>query len=46
MSVNTFVENMINLNLPQVPLSRAFYFKVGGGLATHPLSCHPRRVFD
>ena len=45
MSVNTYVENMRNLHLPQVPLPRALYFKEGGGLATHPLSFHPQRVF-
>ena len=45
MLVNTYVQNMRNLHLPQVPLPRALYFKEGGGLATHPLSCHPQRVF-
>ena len=45
MSMNIYVENTRNLNLPQVPLPLALYFKEGGGLATHPLSCHPQRVF-
>ena len=45
MSVNTYVENMRNLRLPQVTLLCALYFKEGGGLATHSLSCHPQRVY-
>ena len=45
MKENTYVENIRALTLPQVPLPNAFYFKEGWGLATHPLSCHPYRVF-
>ena len=45
MPVNTFVENMRAPNLPQVLLASALYFKEGGGLAAHSLSCHPQRVF-
>ena len=45
MSVNTYVENMRNLHLPQVPLPRPLYFKEEGGLVAHPLSCHPHMVF-
>ena len=45
MKENTYVENMRALALPQVPLLSTFYFKEGGGLATHPPSCHPQRVF-
>ena len=44
MSVNTFVENMRNIHLPQVPLPYALYFKERGGLATNSLSCHPQRM--
>ena len=45
MKENTYVENMKALALPQVPLPSTLYFKELGGLATHPLSCHPQRVF-
>ena len=38
---NTCIENMRTIHLPQVILPRDLYFKEGGGLATHPLSCHP-----
>ena len=43
MKKNTYVENMRAPVLPQVPLPSAFYFKEGGSLAAHPLSCHPQR---
>ena len=49
MSVNTYVQNMRNLHLSQVPLPHALYFKEGGGgggLASYPLSYHPQRVFS
>ena len=39
---NTYVENMRDLALPQVPLPSALYFKERGSLAAHPLSCHPQ----
>ena len=45
MSMNTYVENMRTLPLSEVPLPHALSFKEGGGLATHPLSYHPQRVF-
>ena len=45
MEENTYVENMRALALPQVPLPSALYFKEGGSLAVHPLSCHPHGVF-
>ena len=45
MKENTYVENMRTPVLPHVPLPSAFYFKEGGGLASHPLSCHSQRVF-
>ena len=45
MKENTCIENMRAPALSQVPLSSAFYFKEGGSLAAHPLSCHPQGVF-
>ena len=45
MKENTYIENMRAPALPQVPLPSAFYFKEGGGLAAHPLSCHPQGLF-
>ena len=42
MEENTYVENMRAPALPQVPFPNVLYFKEGGSLATHPLSCHPR----
>ena len=42
MKENTFVENMRDPALPQVPLPSALYFREGGSLAAHPLSCHPQ----
>ena len=32
-------------SLPQIQSSIALLFKDEGGLANHPLSCHPRGVF-
>ena len=42
MEKNTYVENMRDPALPQVPLPSVLYFKEGGSLAAHPLSCHPQ----
>ena len=42
MKDNTYFENIRAPALPQDPLPSAFYFKEGGGLAAHPLNCHPQ----
>ena len=42
MKENTYVENMRDPALPQVPLPSALYFREGGSLAALPLSCHPQ----
>ena len=41
----TCVETMRNPQNPWNPPRVAFVVKDEGGLAAHPLSCHPRRVF-
>ena len=45
MTINTCVETVRNPENPWNPHPVAFLFKDKGGLATHPLSCHPHRVF-
>ena len=45
MTVSTCVKNMELLILPKIMCPMTLYFKEEGVLATHPLSCHPRRVF-
>ena len=45
MTTITCVETVRNPQNPWNPPLVAFAFKDEGGLATHPPSCHPRRVF-
>ena len=45
MTINTCVETVRSLPDPWNPPPLTFLFKDEGGLATHPLSCHPHRVF-
>ena len=45
MKINACVENKSTSNLPQNLGPVALLFKDEGGLAKHPLSCHPPRVF-
>ena len=44
-TVNTCVENMRTPCYTQIPCPITFLFKEERILATHPPSCHPRRVF-
>ena len=46
MLITACVKNKRTKNLPQNRCLVALLFKDGGGLANHPLSCHPQRVFD
>ena len=45
MTINACVKNMKTNSLPQIQSLVALLFKVEGGLANHPLSCHPQGVF-
>ena len=45
MIINTCVETVRNPQKPWNPRPVAFLFKDEGGLATHPLSYHPQRMF-
>ena len=45
MPTNASVKNMRIVSLPQIRSPLALLFKEKGGLANHPLSCHPQRVF-
>ena len=45
MEINACIKNMRTIILPQNPSPVALLFKDGGGLANHPLSCHPQGVF-
>ena len=45
MSITAYVKNKRNNILPQNRCLVALIFKDGGGLANHPLSCHPQGVF-
>ena len=45
MPITAYVKNKINNILPQNRCPVALLFKDGGGLANHPLSCHPQGVF-
>ena len=44
--MNTCVETKRTSNYLQILHPAAFFSKEEGFLATHPLSCHPRRVFN
>ena len=46
MIINVSIKNKRTNILPQNPSPVALLFKDGGGLANHPLSCHPQGVFD
>ena len=45
MSINACVKNMRTNSLPQIQSPVALLFLDKGGLANHPLSCHPQGVF-
>ena len=45
MTVNACVKNMKTNSLPQIQSPVALFFKDEGGLANHPLNCHPQGVF-
>ena len=45
MPITAYVKNKRNNILPQNRCLVALIFKDGGGLANHPLSCHPQGVF-
>ena len=45
MPITAYVKNKRNNILPQNRCLVALLFKDGGGLANHPLSCHPQGVF-
>ena len=45
MTINACIKNKRTNILPQNPSPVALLFKDGGGLANHPLSCHPQGVF-
>ena len=46
MIINASIKNVRIIILPQNCYPVALFFKDGGGLANHPLSCHPQGVFD
>ena len=46
MTTITYVEIMSNPQNPWNSSRVTFLFKDEGSLATHPLSCHPQRMFD
>ena len=43
--ITAYMKNSRTCSLPQNWYPVAFLFKDEGGLAEHPPSCHPRRVF-
>ena len=45
MIINSSIKNMRTVILPQNCYPVALFFKDGGGLANHHLSCHPQGVF-
>ena len=45
MTITACVKNKMTDSLPQNLSPIAFLFKDEGGLANHPLSCHPQGVF-
>ena len=45
MIINASIKNVRTVILPQNCYAIALFFKDGGGLANHPLSCHPQGVF-
>ena len=45
MAINACVINMRTNSLPNIQSPVALLFKDKGGLANHPLSCHPQGVF-
>ena len=45
MIINSSIKNMRTVILPQNCYPVALFFKDGGGLANHPLSCHLQGVF-
>ena len=45
MTINACVENKRTSSLPKNFSPVALLFKDEGGLANHPLSCHPQGVF-
>ena len=45
MNINASIKYMRTVILPQNPSPVALLFKDAGGLANHPLSCHPQGVF-
>ena len=45
MIINASIKNVRIVILPQNCYPIALFFKDGGGLANHPLSCHPQGVF-
>ena len=45
MIINASIKNVITVILPQNCYPVALFFKDGGGLTNHPLSCHPQGVF-
>ena len=45
MIINASIKNVRIVILPQNCYPVAIFFKDGGGLANHPLSCHPQGVF-
>ena len=45
MIINASIKNVKTVILPQNYYPVALFFKDGGGLANHSLSCHPQGVF-
>ena len=45
MIINSSIKNMRTITLPQNCYLVALFFKDGGGLANHTLSCNPQGVF-
>ena len=45
MIINASIKNVRTIILLQNCYPIALFFKDGGGLANHPLSCHPQGVF-
>ena len=45
MIIKACVKNIKTKNLPQIQSPVALLFMDEGGLANHPLSCHPQGVF-
>ena len=46
MLITACIKNMKTISLPQICSPVALIIKDKKGLANHPLSCHPQRVFD